>query len=164
MVVRPARRDDVAMITEIYNDAVLHSTASWDLEPASLQDRLDWFGMKMAGQWPVLVAEEKGEVAGWGTFGPFRDKPGYRHTVEHSVYVREDQQGRGIGSRLISAFTKRTASLPSPVCERLGGSSTAGLILSSCSACWTKATTVRTRHDGKRRTAARHAADHDVRR
>jgi L-amino acid N-acyltransferase len=49
MVVRPARRDDVSMITEIYNDAVLHSTASWDLEPVSLQDRLDWFGMKMAG-------------------------------------------------------------------------------------------------------------------
>jgi L-amino acid N-acyltransferase len=57
MVVRPAMRDDVPMITEIYNDAVLHSTASWDLEPASLQDRLDWFGTKMARQWPVLVAE-----------------------------------------------------------------------------------------------------------
>jgi L-amino acid N-acyltransferase len=104
MVVRQARRDDVAMITEIYNDAVLHSTASWDLEPVSLQDRLDWFGMKMAGQWPVLVAEENGEVAGWGSFGPFRDRPGYRHTVEHSVYVRKDQQRRGIGSTLISAL------------------------------------------------------------
>jgi L-amino acid N-acyltransferase len=92
------------MITEIYNDAVLHSTASWDLEPASLQERLDWFGTKIAGQWPVLVAEEEGEVAGWGSFGPFRDKPGYRHTVEHSVYVRRDRHGRGIGSRLITAL------------------------------------------------------------
>jgi phosphinothricin acetyltransferase len=92
------------MITEIYNDAVLHSTASWDLEPASLPERFDWFGIKMAGQWPVLVATEEGEVAGWGSFGPFRDKAGYRHTVEHSVYVRKDQQGRGIGSKLMSAL------------------------------------------------------------
>jgi GNAT superfamily N-acetyltransferase len=180
------------MITEIYNDAVLHSTASWDLEPVSLQDRLDWFGMKMAEQWPVLVAEENGEVAGWGSFGPFRDRPGYRHTVEHSVYVRKDELRRGLGSTLISAlvseaqrrgfmrcsagcrltippvspFTSGTASLPSPVCQRLDGSSTAGLILCSCSVCWTKTSTIRTRTrtDGNRRTPARHAAEHNVRR
>jgi len=104
MVVRPAMPDDVPMIAEIYNDAVLHSTASWDLEPASLQQRLDWFGTKMAQQWPVFVAEEKGEVAGWGSFGPFRDKPGYRLTVEHSVYVRQERQGRGLGSSLLEAL------------------------------------------------------------
>ena len=92
------------MITEIYNQAVLHSTASWDLEPASLEDRLDWFETKLAGQWPVLVAVEGDEVTGWGSFGTFRDKPGYRHTVEHSVYVRDGQQGRGIGSKLLSAL------------------------------------------------------------
>jgi L-amino acid N-acyltransferase len=102
--VRDAVRGDVGAITDIYNEAVRHTTASWDLEPVSLQSRLDWYDTKIAGNWPVLVAEEAGAVVGWASFSQFRDKPGYRHSVEHSLYVRQDHQGRGVGSRLLTAL------------------------------------------------------------
>ena len=100
--VRPAHRDDVPAILEIYNGAVLHTTASYDLEPVTLESRLEWFGQKEEGGWPVLVAEEGGEVVGFATFGPFRSKAGYDGTAEHSVYIREDVRGGGLGMALMA--------------------------------------------------------------
>jgi phosphinothricin acetyltransferase len=102
--VRPALRTDVPAIWNIYNAAVLHTTASYDLEPVSLDSRLTWFDHKRQAGWPVLVAELRGEVVGWATFGSFREKAGYAGTIEHSVYVREDCQGRGLGRLLLSAL------------------------------------------------------------
>lgn len=104
MVIRAAIPDDVPMITEIYNEAVVNSTATWDLEPVSVRQRRNWFDTKLAGRWPVFVAERERDIWGWGSFGPFRDKPGYRHTVEHSMYVRQDRQRRGAGSQLLTAL------------------------------------------------------------
>lgn len=100
--VRPATRADVPAILEIYNHAVLHTTASYDLEPVSLESRLAWFDQRVRGGWPVLVTALDGEVTGWATFGPFREKPGYRFTAEHSVYVRHDCRGQGLGRALHS--------------------------------------------------------------
>ena len=102
--VRPATRADVPAILDIYNHAVLHTTASYDLEPVSLQSRLEWFDHKQAGGWPVLVAVGGGEVGGWATFGPFREKPGYRFTAEHSVYVRGGLRGQGLGRALLETL------------------------------------------------------------
>ncbi|AIZ45237.1 acetyltransferase [Deinococcus radiopugnans] len=102
--VRPATRADVPALLEIYNHAVLHTTASYDLEAVSLDTRLAWFDHKQAAGWPVLVLEESGEVLGWATYGPFREKPGYAQTVEHSVYIREGRRGAGLGRRLMLAL------------------------------------------------------------
>ncbi len=102
--VRPALRTDVPAIWNIYNAAVLNTTASYDLEPVSLDSRLVWFDHKRQAGWPVLVAEVHGEVVGWATFGPFREKAGYAGTVEHSVYVHEDHQGQGLGLQLMTAL------------------------------------------------------------
>lgn len=102
--VRPATRADVPAILEIYNHAVLHTTASYDLEPVSLESRLAWFDHKVQGGWPVLVTARDGVVTGWATFGPFREKPGYRFTAEHSVYVRHDCRGQGLGRALLLAL------------------------------------------------------------
>lgn len=102
--VRPATRADVPAILEIYNHAVLHTTASYDLEPVSLESRLAWFDQRVRGGWPVLVTALDGEVTGWATFGPFREKPGYRFTAEHSVYVRHDCRGQGLGRALLLAL------------------------------------------------------------
>lgn len=101
---RPATRGDVPAILGIYNHAVEHTTASYDLEPVDLDSRLAWFDDKRAEGWPVLVAADRGEVIGWATFGPFRVKLGYRFTAEHSVYVREDQRGAGVGRSLLLAL------------------------------------------------------------
>jgi phosphinothricin acetyltransferase len=88
-------------VLTIYNDAVEHTTATYDLAPVSLQERLDWYDHKVAGGWPVLVAELDGRIVGFSTYGPFRPKPGYDHTVEHSVYVAADVRGGGLGSALL---------------------------------------------------------------
>lgn len=101
---RPATRADVPSILEIYNHAVLHTTASYELEPVSLESRLEWFGQKQAGGWPVLVSADGDEVTGWATFGPFREKPGYRFTAEHSVYIRDGLRGQGLGRTLLGAL------------------------------------------------------------
>ncbi|NTY02152.1 GNAT family N-acetyltransferase [Deinococcus sp. JMULE3] len=101
VTVRAAARADVPAITDIYNHAVEHTTASYDLEPVTLESRLDWFDEKTAHGWPVWVAVSGEEVVGWATFGPFRAKPGYRFTAEHSVYVRDGLRGQGVGGALM---------------------------------------------------------------
>jgi len=104
VIPRAATRSDVPAITVIYNQAVALTTATYDLEPVSLANRLAWFDAKVAGGWPVLVADAGGEIRGWGSFGPFREKAGYRYTVEHSVYIDESARGAGVGSALLQAL------------------------------------------------------------
>ncbi|GGO28993.1 GNAT family N-acetyltransferase [Deinococcus humi] len=103
-LVRPATRADVPATLEIYNHAVLHTTASYDLEPISLETRLDWFDRKRRAGWPVLVVVDGPRVMGWATYGPFREKLGYAGTVEHSVYIRDRLRGRGLGRLLMTAL------------------------------------------------------------
>lgn len=102
MQIREARREDVSGILDIYNDAVLSTTASYDYEPATLDARQAWFDAKVSQGWPVFVAEDAGQVVGWSSYGPFRPWPGYLYTVEHSVYVAASQRGKGMGASLLS--------------------------------------------------------------
>ncbi|GGK19968.1 phosphinothricin acetyltransferase [Deinococcus malanensis] len=102
LTVRRADRADVPAILEIYNEAVVNTTASYDLVPVSLESRLTWFDHKQGTGWPVLVAEQETHVVGWATFGPYRDKAGYAGTVEHSVYVQAGGRGSGVGRALMA--------------------------------------------------------------
>ena len=68
----------------------------------SLEARRAWFEVRVAAGLPVIVAEEDGEVLGWGALNPFKDRYGYRFTVEHSVYVAERARGRGVGRALLA--------------------------------------------------------------
>ena len=100
--IRPATAADLPGILDIYNHAVLHTTASYDLEPVSLRSRQDWFAARQKAGFPVLVAEgASGEVLGFASYGTFREKPGYNGTVEHSVYIRDGQRGAGLGLALM---------------------------------------------------------------
>ncbi|MGI8458866.1 MAG: GNAT family N-acetyltransferase [Propionibacteriaceae bacterium] len=100
--IRAATRHDVPAVLAIYNHAVEHTTATYDLVPVSLPERLHWYDRKVVEDWPVLVAVgDNGTVLGWSTYGAYRGKAGYRHTVEHSVYVAEDVRRDGIGSALL---------------------------------------------------------------
>ena len=112
-MLRPATRADVPAILSIYNEAVLNTTASYDLEAVSLESRLAWFDAKQGAGLPLLVWDEAGQVLGWASYGPFRDKPGYAYTAEHSVYVSPAAQGKGLGRALLGALIEhaRTAGL-----------------------------------------------------
>lgn len=102
--IRPATEADLPAILSIYNHAIVNTTAIWMDAPADLAERAAWFAARRANGFPVLVAVESdgsGTVLGYGSFGPFRPFDGFRHTVEHSVYVSDAAKGRGIGRMLL---------------------------------------------------------------
>lgn len=107
MLIREATEADLGGILGIYNDAVVNTTAVWNDTPFDLEDRRRWYLHRRSLGYPVLVAVEGGEVLGFGSFGDFRAFHGYRHTVEHSLYVRRDRQRQGIGGRLLQALMER---------------------------------------------------------
>lgn len=106
--IRDARGCDVAGITAIYNDAVARTTAIWNEVCVDEANRSAWLDGRRAAGHPVLVADAgDGDVLGYASYGPWRAFDGYRHTVEHSVYVREDSRGRGVGRALMVALVDR---------------------------------------------------------
>lgn len=107
MLIRDAAEADLPDILEIYNHAVAHTTAIWNDTPVDLADRAAWLALRRASGHPVLVAEEAGRVLGYSSYVPWRAFEGYRHTVEHSVYVREDCRGKGVGLALLRALVDR---------------------------------------------------------
>lgn len=104
MLVRECEPRDLDVVHALHVDAVLHSTAVWQETPNTRSSFDTWLADRQAAGFPVLVAEVDGVVAGYVTYGPFRPHDGYRHTVEHSVYVVESFRGRGIASSLMRAL------------------------------------------------------------
>ncbi|KGD85861.1 acetyltransferase [Rhizobium sp. YS-1r] len=109
-LVRDATEADLPTIMEIYNDAVANTTAIWNEVLVDLDNRKEWFAARRARGFPVLVAEVGGKVAGYASYGDWRAFDGYRHTVEHSVYVHRDFRGSGIGRLLMQELIERAAS------------------------------------------------------
>jgi len=100
---RPATVDDAEAIRSIYNPEVLESTVTFDLVPRSLEEQRSWLAAR-SGAHAVLVAESPDDhaVVGFGSLSAYKDRPAYSTTVEDSVYVRRDQQGRGVGRLLLA--------------------------------------------------------------
>ena len=105
MDVRLAELDDAEAIRAIYNVEVTSSTVTFDLVPRSLEDQRAWL-LDHAGAHPAIVAVEDGEVAGFGSLSPYRDRPAYATTVEDSVYVHGRSRGRGGGKVLLSELVR----------------------------------------------------------
>jgi phosphinothricin acetyltransferase len=103
--------EDLAPLTAIYNEVLSGSTAIFSDAPATLAERTEWWRARSAQGYPVLVAHDETGVAGYASFGDFRAWPGYRYSVEHSVHVRADARGRGIGGALLTALLARAAAL-----------------------------------------------------
>lgn len=102
MTVRPATERDLPEILEIYNDAVLHTTASYDYEPRTLEHRQQWFIERRREGYAIFVAVNgAGRVIGWSALNPFHARFGFRFTAENSVYVAEDHRGQGVGRQLL---------------------------------------------------------------
>jgi len=103
MKIRPARREDVPAILEIYNDAVLTTTATYDYEPRTLQHRMQWFDDHQTIGFPIFVAEDDaGQIVGWSALNRYHDRAGYRFTSENSVYIAANSRGQGIGKLLLA--------------------------------------------------------------
>ena len=102
MHVRPATPADLPAIHEIYNDAVLTTTASYDYEPRPFEYRVSWFEAHEQQGLPVFVAvDDAKQILGWSSLSRFHDRKGYQFTVENSVYVAAAHRGRGVGKVLM---------------------------------------------------------------
>tara|TARA_R110002111_G_scaffold1157_1_gene8185 strand:+ start:49751 stop:50248 length:498 start_codon:yes stop_codon:yes gene_type:complete len=110
MKIRPAEISDLDAITTIYNEAILTTTATFDLEPKTREERLEWFENHDA-RFPILVAECEGRVVGWACLSRWRPRKAYDATAETSFYVKEDQRGQGIGRQLKQAIIEEARRL-----------------------------------------------------
>src|SRR5437763_9085980 len=99
--IRPATPADLLTITEIYQHAVLHGTATFELIPPDLAEMTRRFNALIDGGFPYLVAALDGEVVGYAYAGAYRPRPAYRFTVENSVYLNPAIHRRGIGLQLL---------------------------------------------------------------
>ncbi|TWB06707.1 GNAT family N-acetyltransferase [Bradyrhizobium stylosanthis] len=111
LVVRDATLEDAEDILAIYNYAAVHTTAVWTDGPADLASRRAWMSARQEAGYPVLVAMKGRDVVGFASFGDFRPFPGYRHTVENSIYVDQRHHRAGIGRSLMIALIERATLL-----------------------------------------------------
>ncbi|MCM0605474.1 MAG: N-acetyltransferase [Xanthomonadaceae bacterium] len=98
--IRPAELRDAEAIVEIYNQSVLETTATFDIEPRSLSKQTELLTNR-SPKHPVFVAEQEGRVVAWASVGSWSDRAGYRFSGETSVYVDKNHWGKGIGKRLM---------------------------------------------------------------
>lgn len=110
--IRPAREGDLAEIREIYADAVIHGTASYELEPPDCAEMKQRFETLTNTGYPWLVAaDDGGAVLGYAYAGPFRARPAYRFMVEDSIYIAPAAKGRGIGRALLDRLIAESTAL-----------------------------------------------------
>lgn len=100
--IRQATEKDLEAILEIVNYNILNTTSIYDYEPRTLAQQKAIFEDKAKSNFPLIVVEVDNEIGGFGTYGTFRFKEGYKFTVEHSVYVSVNHQGKGLGKFLLS--------------------------------------------------------------
>jgi phosphinothricin acetyltransferase len=104
-MVRPATIADLPAINAIYNHYVLHSTCTYQTEPSTEEERLQWWRAH-GPKHPVIVAEEDGVVIGWASLSRFHVRQAYENSVEDSIYLRADQRGRGLGKVLLTELLR----------------------------------------------------------
>ena len=108
--IRRALPADVEAITAIYNEAILTTTATFDTEPKTTAERLEWFKAHDERH-PILVAVVEGTIAGWASLSRWSDRPAYDDTAETSFYVQSEYRGRGIGRMLKDAIIEEARRL-----------------------------------------------------
>jgi len=103
LTIRQATSEDLGQITEIYNDAIKKTTATFDTEPKTFEEQESWFANHDARH-PILFAEQDGIITGWASLSKWSDRCAYCDTAEISLYVKEEYRGKGIGKELMKAI------------------------------------------------------------
>ena len=112
MQLRDATTADLDGILSIYNEVIANTTAVYAIEPVTRDDRAQWLAARERAGYPVLVALDASQLLGFASFGDFRGQwNGYRFSVEHSVHVRAECRGRGVGSALLRALFPRALAM-----------------------------------------------------
>ena len=105
LIIRQAILEDLGAITEIYNEAILKTVATFDTKPKTLEEQKIWFA-NHGSKYPILVAEQDGLVVGWASLSRWSDRCAYSDTAEISLYVEEEFRGKGIGRKLMEAIIR----------------------------------------------------------
>jgi L-amino acid N-acyltransferase len=110
-MIADAARTDLAEILAIYNEVIRNSTAVFSDTELTQERGAVWFDSKLGSGFPFIVARDASGITGFGSFGEFRAWPCYRHSVEHSLHVRSDRRGHGIGRALLAELKLRAAAM-----------------------------------------------------
>ena len=108
MDIRVAQIKDAEAIRGIYNNEVTSGTATFDITPRTLQEQRDWL-TERSGAHVVLVAEYGNQIIGFGSLSRYQTRPAYSTTVENSIYVRPQDQGKGVGLALLVALIEKAS-------------------------------------------------------
>lgn len=102
-VIRPAVRHDLARIEKIYNDEIIHHFANWNSAPFDTAHFQTWFDDFQKHGFPLFVIEDttRNDIAGYADYSLFRSNTGYRHTVEHSIFIDPAYARQGLGLKLL---------------------------------------------------------------
>ena len=106
LIIRDASLKDLSDITEIYNEAILNTVATFDTNIKTLDEQRMWFD-NHGSKNPIIVAEDNGKFVGWASLSKYSDRCAYSDTAELSLYVRKEFQGRGIGKKLMKEIVKK---------------------------------------------------------
>lgn len=105
ITIRPATINDLPAITEIYNEAILTTDATFDNEPKTLSEQKAWFTAHDARH-PMVVAERNKVVVGWASLSEWSSRCAYADTAEISIYIKQELRNQGIGKRLMTAIMR----------------------------------------------------------
>lgn len=101
IIIRKAKNDDIARTLEIYNYEVTNGVVTLDLNQRTLEEWKQWYELHNIDNHPLIVAEADGEVVGYASLSPYRNKEAYKTTVELSVYIDINYRKNGIAAKLI---------------------------------------------------------------
>lgn len=110
ILIRKAETSDMDAITEIYNEAIVTTTATFDTEPKSTSERLQWY-QEHDERHPIVVAVLEGRVIGWASLSKWSERPAYNDTAETSFYVKTEYRGQGVGRKLKHALIEEARRL-----------------------------------------------------
>jgi L-amino acid N-acyltransferase YncA len=101
--IRTAGLHDLAAITDIYNEPIVTTTASFDIREKTAEEQESWFSTH-GSQYPILVAEQDDTIIGWASMSPWSDRHAYAETAEASLYIKKEYRGRGVVRELSRAI------------------------------------------------------------